>query len=212
MTLTAEDVVKRVRTIYGDREKSQIDDDDIFNWITDAQRWLVRKYKPVSSTVLASVSGQSIYSPTGGFISVADVFYDSRQLALTTRKELDASDPYWLGSVASPSGTPRLYWLERNQLRLYPTPDTTGKVISVTSVVLPGSVTKLTDELIIDDGYLEPIVDRCLTRAKEFDEDWQGAAYFKSNAQEGATDASHEESNRGDDSFPVIRDDPADWG
>lgn len=211
MALTADDVAKRVRSIYGDKNKNQLDDTDLCLWITDAQRRLVRRYKPVSSTLLVSVSGQSIYTWAGGFISISDAFYDSTQIKSTTREQLDALDPYWLGNAATPSGTPQLYWVEGGQLRLYPTPDTDGKQISVTSVVLPGIVDDLTDPLVIDDAFLETLVERVLTRAREFDEDYSGASYHKQEAEKLSAEDATEEATRGNNSYPVIRDDLGDY-
>lgn len=211
MTLTLKDVNDRVRAIYGDKSKTQIDDVDIARWTTDNQRWLVRHYQPESDVQLSSVAGQSKYPVTGGFRFVRSVNYDATDIRPTTRETLNQLDPYWQSTVSIPSGIPEFYWLEANTLRFYPTPDASGKIILIRAVVLPGTLTNLTDPLVIDEAFLDTLVQRVLKNAKEFDEDWNGASYFRQDASAMAAENAAESWDNSGSSYPVIRDVDGDY-
>jgi hypothetical protein len=86
-----------------------------------------------------SVANQREYVlPAPEFKVLFDCWYGDYALQLSSEASVRRSDPYWLRR----KGHPAYYWMdENNQLKLHPTPDTSGVVICVYGPRLPNDLT-----------------------------------------------------------------------
>lgn len=204
--ITVQNVIDRVRLVTGDKTAAVFQDVDIIRWINDAQ---ARALKNTETAQLdysgVSTQGVFAYPVANGFLMVRDVWYDGHKLRRVTREELNQLNPFWMQNPTTNIGTPDLYWIQKDTINLYVTPDTTGKAITVTIVPRPTLLVATTDQLVVPDEMLESIVALCLENAKQWDEDWTGAAYFRDNAKQRLGEDAYVESMRGTESYPAIR-------
>ena len=211
MTVTARNVIDRVRVITGDSAAAIYADADIIRWINDAQIRVVRNSETAQQDVnFLTTQGAWVYPVTGGFLLVRDVWYNGQKVQSTTREKLNLLDPAWQGNISTMRGTPDYYWLTKDTINFYVTPDTSGLNVIATIVPRPPVVVNTTDNLAIPDEMLETIVTLCLEQAKTWDEDWAGAQYFQQAAQRRMGEDAYIESTRYTDTYPSIRSTPGD--
>jgi len=207
MARTLQNVADRVRTLAGDLSGVMITDPIITRWVNDAQLDVLRKTESAKADVsVISVANTFRYPVAGGFLYVDAIYYNGTLLWRRSKREIDYQDRY--RQATTTSGTPAYYWLEADAVCLYPTPQVSGDTVTVTRIPRPVDLVNLTDVLTISDDQLELIVERCLQKAKEMEEDYTAASWFKAQYKEETAESAFEESMRGTDSYPVVRDAP----
>jgi len=211
VTITCQNVIDRVRAITGDRTAAIYADVDIIRWINDAQLRVLKSTETAQKDVTGtSAIGQWQYVIAGGFLMVRDVKYGGQQLQAITREKLNLLDPNWSQNPTGMLGTPDYYWLQKDTVNLYVTPDTAGFNVVVTLVPRPVVLTVVGDSLVVPDESIEAIVNLCLEDAKTWDEDWQGAAYFRDAAKQRMAEDAYLVDVPTIDSYPTIRSMPGD--
>jgi hypothetical protein len=211
--ITTQNVIDRVRTITGDKTGAVYQDPEVIRWINDAQSRVLRNTETAQVEYSGvSVQGTYAYPVANGFLMVRDVWYDGHKLRRTTREELNQLNPYWQTNPSTSIGVPDLYWIQKDTINLYATPDTSGKTVKVTIVPRPTVLVNGADLLVVPDEMLESVVTLCLENAKTWDEDWTGAQYFQQAAKARMGEDAYVEAVRGTDSYPAVRLAPGeDW-
>lgn len=208
MARTLQNLLDRLRVASGDKTSVQWSDADIARWATDGQLKILR-YTETSKQILTitggSVSGQAAYLVDRGFLWVEAVYYNGAALSRLTQPELDDLDLNRLVSPTTSIATPLYYWLTKDTINLYPTPDTSGLVIQLICVPRPTDLTVGTDVLLIQDEQFETLVRYCIQMAKESDEDWTAASYYRQDVKERLAEDAYEEAHAGSAQFISVR-------
>jgi len=219
MPQAAQVAIDRIRTITGDINKAQFTDQEVINWLNDAQwRLLGKTYGSQDHFVLTSVKGQANYglppatNPTPSSLFVRQVWYGEKLISPTSVEEISKLYPNNVSGQNNSTllGTPQWYWIDSAMtpgwnLQLFPVPDTDGILITGIKVNSPGKITAVTDLLSCTDEQLETLVLMCLQRAKEWDMDYEGARYFDTITKERMAEDMHNNAVRFIEVYPHVR-------
>ena len=184
--MNVEDVANRVRRTFGDDAGVQITDADIFRWVNDAQLQISIDNEELLETVATAdiIAGQADYSVPPNMNVLRSCMYNNFKI-----KGLSFADfnEYLDGFKASTSqggygeGKPEVFMVYGGTITLFPTPNqsiTSGLRIYYSRH--PESVANFADNLTVPDRYHNSVVEFCLQRAYEMDENPDMAAYKKS--------------------------------
>lgn len=188
-TRTLGDVKRTVRRIFGDEDSIQINDTDIENWVNEAQMAIVERNEPLKavSTVTTEI-GKAVYDwPTPKINAVDAITYDGRRLRniemVQALDHLSGGDPK--------DGTPTAWYEYAGQFTLYPAPDE-AKELKLYYTKYPDDLTTDTQLLSVANKFFQAVVDFCLWKSFELDEDWQAAqikeGHFRAALEEQAGD------------------------
>jgi hypothetical protein len=213
MSRTLQDVISRVRVITGDKTSSQFTDTDIAQWASDGQLDIVNETEhPQVDLTLNTVAGTYSIPVAGGYLTMREVIYSGQSLLRVTREWLAKSNPYWRVSANQPQAPSQYYWLDENNVNLYPTPDVSGVPVVLHYTAYPPALVNGTDVLVIPDEQLSTLLQFCLQKAKEWEEDWMAATYFRKGYADRVAGDAHDQWVPGSDSYPMIRESPGeDW-
>lgn len=205
------DVVTRVLKQFGDEASVQIEEADIMRWINDAAKEIAVQNDLGEATASQnSVVGQNIYAMPADAYALRSVYYDMQKLKYLERTAYDeyinTSDPN-----EEASGTPWGYTRFVDDLLLYPMPDSV-KLIKIWYFKRPIAVTLTTDPLPFAEEYHIRIVEYCLQKAYETDEDWDAAGQIRSQFDDGMVKLSGKMENQDQTYYPVITTLPEDSG
>lgn len=200
-----------VKRQFGDESGAQITESDITRWANDAVRDIVRKVEISNQhRETASVADDGSYELPDNFMYIARVTYSNRLLRESKLQDLDLSSN--AVDTVSP-GTPESYYIWNNTLYLHPAPSSSGTGnLDIWYVSQPASLGSDIDVPEIPTYMHEDIVRYCLARAKELDEDYQGAAMFDSDYEARVMQARYEKSAQPTDTYPSVRTLPGDDG
>lgn len=198
MPYLASDIITRVKRQFGDESGVQITDDDVLRWIQDALREIFLQNDDLNMTVFTqdTIAGQASYSavasvvasPFGGIIRVEarqDAFSSYYPLKYMTQIEFEKTFIGWNGPDAI-TGTPQAYTRSLQSgswnggITVYPVPDIAvvgGLRISFSRNTNALSTPLAADQLdsIIHQDYFTVILEYCLMKAYELDENWEAA-------------------------------------
>lgn len=186
------DVKSRVKRQFGDESGVQVMDSDIYSWISDAVRHVVLNNETAiqASTTIDIVSGQQTYSLPSDVIAISSITCEAGDAAsyFSLRGySLEQFNTYvdgWDGQYFGP-GLPAIYNLYDNQINLFPIPSTNA------TAGLKVFYSTYLDEISSDVDiqlpriYFNIIVDYCLQKAYEMDEDWIAAEIKMQMVQQG---------------------------
>lgn len=187
-TLTPLEIASRVKRVFGDEAGIQIKDSDIISWINDAQEDIANDNQGLlEATGTADiVAGQSDYDCPADMTMMRSLQYDGIHLQLMSFNEFNEyvdgfrkSDPPLYGN-----GIPDSFMIWNNKITLFPTPAASlaaGLVIYY--IRHPTQIASYADSLTVPAQYHSAIVDFCLQKAYELDEDMQ-----KANVKKGEFD------------------------
>lgn len=207
------DVKTRVKRQFGDEASVQITDDDIVRWVNDAQRDVVMKNETVLQTTATtnSVANQQSYTFPADLLVLRGIhykrmdgdpaFYKLRGMSYT---EFDEYIDGWEGTAYGPSH-PVVYTTYANSISLFPIPvnSATGNIKIIYSRE-PVDLANDSDVIDLPVPYHNAIVDYCLARAYELDEDW-GAANNMSAQYDTSVRLNKERENWGNhEAYPRI--------
>lgn len=174
--MNVDDIVLRVQRQFGDESSVQIDESDIIRWINDAQNDIAVQNELMQATgTLASIADQNEYQFPLDMLAMRSLYYNGLRLKYLPRQEWDEyinkADP-----TEIQSGTPEFYSRWGGWFIVYPKPN--AAVASSFKLlyhkrpnnVITGGVLSLPLE------YHTRIVEYCLQKAYETDEDWDAAA------------------------------------
>lgn len=206
-TRTYAQVTRAVRRTFGDEAGVQLDSEDILQWANDAQQAINTKNKifKAQATTL-SVAGQATYTfPDVSIQQIESLLYDGSPVVAiempTAERDVEGMDPR-----SESSGVPSVWYEWAGDFTLYPTPDTV-KTITLRftryPVPLTGEPTQLLD---VPDKYYQAVVDYCLWKSYELDEDWNGAQMKEQQFRNALEEQAEEERDVAHMTYPVIQD------
>lgn len=182
--MNLEEVKTRVRRQFGDEASVQITDEDITRWVNDAQRDVVMKNETLLQKIAltSSVAEQQSYSFPSDLLILRSIQYKRTTGDLSYYKlkgmsyaEFDEYIDGWDGKAYGPS-YPIVYTTYANEFKLYPIPvSSETENIKLTYSRQPTDVVNDTDVLDLPLAYHNAIVEYCLSKAYELDEDWSAA-------------------------------------
>jgi hypothetical protein len=177
--LSVADILTRVQRQFGDEAGVQVTQADVIRWINDAQREIVMQHEGLYETTAtaSTVAGTAEVALPADNISLQEVLYmgagDSSyfNLRYVTADE-HASMYFDLGS-----GDPVYYIRSSNgYVTLLPTPDSSlTDSIKFVYNRYSQDVAAVGDALDVPEYYHQVILEYCLMKAYEMDENWEAA-------------------------------------
>lgn len=179
--MNVQDVVTRVKRVFGDEAGVQVTDDDLIRWINDAQEEIVKDNEGLmeASATADTIIGQAEYDvPTDMSVFRSLKYKGFRVKAMTFQEFNEYIDGY---SVETSSSVPQVFMIWNNKITLYPKPNenVTGG-LTLFYIKHPPSVGTLADGLTVPVQYHNSVVKFCLKQAYELDEDFQKSSVMKS--------------------------------
>lgn len=214
--LTANDIATRVKRQFGDESGVQVMNDDILRWINDAQREAFSQHENLRTafTVQNLSVGQEDYSLPADCINIQTVrikqdsasnsYYDLRYLARSVFAEMiNGTD----GGNDWPNGTPAFYTRgdSEDTIHLFPAPDTA--VTSGLKIVYSRysvDLATLNSEIDLPEYYHQYVLEYCLMKAYEMDEDWEAADKKAAYVQSTLDFNNNREGWFGRQTYPVV--------
>jgi hypothetical protein len=201
-------VIRRVQRLFGDDNEVQIHVTDIIDWVNEGIANLARETEfatDVKSTAYDSTT-QGFSQPTG-FFREKRVTFNDVPLYKSTLGELDSLGVSVTGDSAS---QPTHFYFWQDKVWLYPQPSASG-TLKLWYIFIPNEVSDPDAELPVPAPYHVDLIRFCLARARELDEDYQSANQLYGEVTANMGRSRDEQQNRGNQTFPVVRDDPSDW-
>jgi hypothetical protein len=206
--MNVSDIKKRVKRQFGDEAGVQLEDDDIFRWITDAQEEIARQNTGVLEvTALASsVKDQDTYDLPADILTLQTIQYDGRRLKGLSLHQFEEYADGW----ASPEnenlrGIPQIYHVWASKFTVFPKPDTsTTNVLKIWYTKKPTIVTGDGDAISVPSQYHNAIVNFCLAQAYELDENWEASGNSSAKVQSDLNNLKNEEKWTEQISYPTI--------
>lgn len=211
------DIQRRVKRAFGDEAGSQITDADIIDWINDAQIEICRKNDVIQVIgTIPSVINQPRYALTAlaDILKLFLVKFDGNTLQTLTQQDADQFDSTY-DQLNQGTGIPTHYWVFANNITLFPVPSIV-KNLSVYYIRKPVAVAVGGDTPEIPVQYHTQIVDYCIGRAMQQDNNLQGYLQKMGEFSKNIAEQSQDEDWASQNIYPSIsvsRDDTGmDWG
>lgn len=208
MGLSVQEILTRVQRSFGDEAQAQLTQADVIRWINDAQREIATNNNllqvKASADTTASVNNYAL--PTG-ILRLHSVRWQGRVLQSLSLAQVDELTSTADQTVAQgyPVGIPMQYYIWANQLYLYPAPQT-GAVgdLSIYYTRQPVAVANVSDIPELPDAYHNRIVEYCMARAYELDENFFIASLKDQSFNAGVEKMRQDESWKSQEAYPFI--------
>lgn len=183
--MNVQDIANRVKRTFGDDAGVQVGDDDIIRWINDAQLQISVDNEELLETVgtTSIVAGQADYQVPSNMNVLRSCMFNNFRLRGLSFAQFNE---YLDGFKANPNqggyghGKSEVFMVYGGVITLFPTPNeniTDGLRIYYSRH--PDTVSTLADNLLVPERYHNSIVEYCLQRAYEMDQNPEMAAYKK---------------------------------
>lgn len=175
VNINVQDIITRVQRTFGDEAGVQIKTSDLITWINDAQEAIVQENKTLmeTSATANSVINQADYSLPTDLAVFRSLQYKGSRVKLMTFNEFNEYlDGYNSSTNTVGPGIPTVFMIYAGKMTVFPVPSEAiagGFKIYYTRHPVQVSTTADTPELPVE--YHQAIVDYCLQRAYELDED-----------------------------------------
>lgn len=210
--MIVQDVITRVRRVFGDEAAVQVTDDDIKRWINDGQIQIVKHNDAAlqATDFINIVANQSTYALSSNVMILRSLRYklpgmlSFSALKYKNMQEFDDSVDGWDGSAYT-TGSPQFFTKYENNVVLFPTPNqsmTAGLKMLYNQT--PPDVSDLSDPLSLPLIYHNTIVNYCLWQASLLDEDHEPALMFKAGFQEDMNLLMTRETTEATATYPTI--------
>lgn len=198
------DITARVKRIFGDEAGVQIIDSDLIAWINEIQRDIASSQSilEVSATVVVP-GGTSTYTLPTDVQNLFSVWGNNSRLEPKSMREAEELLIKIGDTTAQPSGTPELFWIWANIINLWPVP-ASNVTLKLFYSRFPVSVAALGDTLELDVKYQNIIINYCLQKAYELDEDWQGSQFKAQQVSGDLSSLTNDEKWTVQSTYPVI--------
>jgi hypothetical protein len=207
-TLTVQEIFTRIQRAFGDEAQAQVTQADVIRWINDAMREIANNNNLLQVKATANTTnGVSAYALPVGIARLYSVKF--RGLALESISLAQADE--LIGSIdlsvaqGFPVGTPTHYWIWAGQINLYPAPDTTSTTeltLYYTRQATP--VVNLGDVPEVPEQYHNRIVEYCMARAYELDENFFIASMKDQKFEASVDKIRQDESWKNQELYPFI--------
>jgi hypothetical protein len=208
----ADDVIRRVQRTFGDENESQITVPDILDWINAAQVDICRRTEVLQGTIVYDTAvGDNDYDLPPDYIRASRVEYLNEKIQQTTLDQLDLysySDPVHSTGDAKP-----VWYIWGGILHLYPSPNKvqTG-VLKMFYTKLPPPVTISSDTLGIPVHMHDDIVNYCMMKARELNEDFDERNALQSVHTQRMAESSEIVFDPTNNSYVAVREWEGDFG
>jgi hypothetical protein len=196
---------RKVQRTFGDDHRGFIREQDILDWVNDAQLQVVRQTNCLATetSVVANLFPWTIPST---MVQIIRVIYGTAPLRLI---EVESLDSYNLDLTQQ--NTPAFYYFANNKVCLYPDPPSSdATAVTLQYSILPTEVVTLATALQVPAAYHEDLVRYCVARARERNEDYRGMEIAMEEFNNRIADRISETDDQ-DEGFTSIRDDPFEW-
>lgn len=183
--MNVSEILRRVKRQFGDEAGLQISDADIIDWINDAQRDLATSNDLLQTTATTPIiKGQDQYHLPPDILMLRSVRVAGHRLEPIDIEQAASLIPN-VGNGAT--GVPTHFTVFASKLDLHPTPnfaDPNDLQLYYTRAPIP--VAKPEDVPEVPLQYHNRIVEYCLGKAYELDENWPAAQIKSQQFAEGA--------------------------
>lgn len=210
--MNVQDVVTRVRRVFGDEAAVQVTDADIIRWINDGQIEIVKNNDQAlqKSDLIDLVAGQQQYTMPADFFLLRSLRYKySDMLSFSALKyknmqQFDDSVDGWDGSAFT-QGHPKFFTMYEGKVLLFPIPDTSvTDGLKILYNQKPTDVASLSDALSLPLIYHNTIFRYCMWQASLLDEDHEPAVMYRGDFQDDMIHLKTRETNEATATYPVI--------
>lgn len=185
--MNVEEILKRVKRQFGDEQGLQITDEDIIRWINDGQRELAVQNDLMQTTATTPlIKDQDQYYLPPDILLLRSVRIAGRRLEPVSIEQASSVIPN-LGNGAV--GVPTHFTVFANKIDLHPTPnyaDPNDLQLYYTRTPIPVEAHTSVPELPLQ--YHNRLVDYCLQKAYELDENWDAARIKGQQLAEGVSE------------------------
>lgn len=173
-TKTWADVAANVRRSFGDESGVQLEDGDLGRWINQGQYEIARQNKILKAKgSTTTMPGQATYALDLGrpIMQIESVRYGDKRLIPTEFTTVDANFEEY---PANAEGDPTIWYRWGEEIVLWPAPKK-AVYLSIYFTAAPEQLTEYlgTNKLEISDDYFLPLVDFCMSKAHEMDDNPQ---------------------------------------
>jgi hypothetical protein len=199
------EIQDRVKNIFGDMAGIQIQDPMILDWINDGQTDICRKAECLMGVyAVSTVVGTSAYAYPVDFIKEQVVKLDGYKLARLTLPSIDVLFPD--REVENVRGNPLYYYHWNRSINLYPTPGTAvTNGLTLWYIRNAAQLTGSAQTPEIPGIYHEDLVEYCLYRALQQDEQWVPAREKKMDYDKRLMETIYDSQNEGSQSYPAVQ-------
>lgn len=207
--MTLSELVTRVRAIFGDENEVVIDIADVVRWANDGQLELARRTEALEAIqAINVVSGTKSYPVAADFLLETRVTWNGYGLTRKTKQELARDYPN--RDVEASTGSILHYYISGRNINLYPTPSASEAGVGnlkLEYVKRPTALVLNTQETFdLPVEMHDDLVDYCLVRAKELDDDLSAAGYYKESFRAKAGVSAADSQFPYADTYPSVRD------
>lgn len=173
-TKTWGDVVANVRRSFGDESGVQLEEGDLLRWINQGQYEIARQNKILKAKgVSTTMPGQSSYTLSLGkpIMQIESVRCGDRRLVPTEFTTIDANLEEYPSTA---TGEPRLWYRWGDEVVIWPTP-AAAEQLSIYFTAAPAAKTSYDANKLLEitDEYFLPLIDFCMAKAHEMDDNPQ---------------------------------------
>lgn len=204
-TKTFNDLLQDIKRSFGDEAGVQLDNTDVQRWANSAQMEIVNSNKAIKAkSTLPTVIGTSTYTfPSIKIQQIESLHYDNVRLENLAFAEAEryiiSQDPN-----QEESGTPVIWYEWDGELTVWPKPDAV-KNLTLYYTAYPEALTGGTSELLsVPDKFYNAVVDFCLMKAYEMDEDMQASQMAEQRFRAALENQMEDERQAQHMTYPVI--------
>lgn len=190
--MNVQDVITRVRRVFGDEAAVQVTNEDIIRWVNDAQIEVVKHNDAAlqKTAFMNLVATQASYTLPADLLILRSLRYryadkpNFFNIRYKNMQQFDEVIDGWDGSNTTLTSTPMYFTQYEGQVVLFPAPDqsmTNG--LKVLYNQKPADVAIPADNLSLPIIYHNTIFKYCMWQASLLDEDHEPAMMYKSDFQ-----------------------------
>lgn len=198
-------VIRRVQNLFGDANEIVITKTMIVDWINEGQIEIARETAYRTATATDDASNFRTGKALSDLILMKGISYDGTPLVVTDLETIQRMhDP------SNFEGVPEFYYTDGEGVYLFPNPTSTDSTTcTIRYVDAPTDLTDENDSLDIPAKYHNDLVDYCISKAHERNENWRAAEYYLAKFMKGISQRKFEAEYR-DDTFYSKGVDPLD--
>lgn len=187
--MIVQDVITRVRRIFGDEAAVQVTDADVIRWINDGQIEIVKHNDAAlqKTDYVNLVLGQAQYTLPADLLILRSLRFKYTSmlsysaLGYKNMQEFDNSIDGWDGTAYS-NGTPVFFTMYEGKVILFPVPDQVSvNGLKVLYNQKPADVVGLGDAIPLPLIYHNTLVKYCMWQASLLDEDHEPGLMYKND-------------------------------
>lgn len=188
--MNVQDIINRVQRTFGDEASVQVTTDDIIRWINDAQLEICKNNEQLlqTSATANTVAGQAEYDVPADIWTLRSLTYKGFRIKHMSFSEFNEYlDGFGATDGVSPygPGIPEVFMVWQSKITLFPKPaESITNGLKIFYSKQPTTITTVADALTVPLPYHTSVVEFCMSRAYELDEDLEKAAFAKGKFDE----------------------------